>query len=343
MLSIIVPVYNVRLYLEECVDSLLNQSYKNCEIILVDDGSTDGSGEICDSLMLKDTRIKVIHQENGGLPAARNAGLNCAQGKYIAFVDSDDLVYPSIYSELITVLEENKVDVAICNCEVFNKSNSYKINRYKNEVIEYTPTNQVKFFGAALDSCCNRVFIAAPIRRLNLQFEHKSVVAQEDYWFQIRLFTHIRRIATISASHYKYRERGSSITKSKSEGDITKRCIDFLHMSENYISTHSDRICDDFLSYACLNMFMTSINNVSEINVSVLKSVIKNYSVTKFFKIAISKSFIEKYLCGHGLKHKYDLLCFSLIRHNFLLTFSILELIRLRKLRSNSRINLYFE
>ena len=343
MLSIIVPVYNIKLYLEECVNSLLNQYYKNCEIILVDDGSTDGSGEICDTFALKDPRIKVIHQENGGLPAARNAGLNISQGKYIAFVDSDDLVNPSIYSELITVLEENNADVAICNCEVFNMNNSYKGNRYKDEVIEYTPTNQVSFFGAALDSGCNRVFLAAPIKSLNLQFEHKSIVAQEDYWFQVRLFTHITRIVTTSAAHYKYRERGSSITKSKSDGDITKRCLDFLHMSENYISTYSDRICDEFLSYVCLDMFRASINNVPEINVLALKSVIKNFSKIKFFKRAISKSFLGTYLYGHGLRRKYTLLCFCLIRHNFVLTFSMLESIRLRMLRSNSRKKLYFD
>lgn len=119
MLSIIVPTYNVKLYVEECVDSLLNQKYVDCEIIIVDDGSTDGSSEVCDKLKLKDSRIIVVHQKNGGLSAARNTGLKHAKGEYIGFIDSDDIVSPSMFSDMINTLEKNKADVAVCNFEVF--------------------------------------------------------------------------------------------------------------------------------------------------------------------------------------------------------------------------------
>ncbi len=100
-ISVIVPVYNVEQYLPKCVDSLLAQTYENLEIILVDDGSPDGSGGICDAYAEKDPRIKVIHKENGGLSSARNAGLDIAQGEYIAFVDSDDWVEPEAYKYLL--------------------------------------------------------------------------------------------------------------------------------------------------------------------------------------------------------------------------------------------------
>ena len=92
LISIIVPVYNVEEYLKECIDSIINQTYKRIEIILVDDGSTDKSGKICDDYAKIDKRIKVVHKENGGLSDARNVGISVSSGKYIAFVDSDDWV-----------------------------------------------------------------------------------------------------------------------------------------------------------------------------------------------------------------------------------------------------------
>ena len=91
IISIIVPIYNVEEYLPKCIDSILNQTYKELEVILVDDGSPDSCGKICDRYAKKDERVKVIHQKNGGLSAARNSGLDCANGEYIGFVDSDDL------------------------------------------------------------------------------------------------------------------------------------------------------------------------------------------------------------------------------------------------------------
>lgn len=92
LISIIIPIYNVEEYLERCIDSVVNQTYKNLEIILVDDGSPDRCGDICDTWALRDTRIKVIHKKNGGLSDARNAGMSLATGEFIAFVDSDDVV-----------------------------------------------------------------------------------------------------------------------------------------------------------------------------------------------------------------------------------------------------------
>lgn len=94
LVSVIVPVYNVKPYLRECFDSICRQSYRNIEIILVDDGSTDGSGELCDVLAASDDRTTVLHKENGGLSDARNAGLRIAQGDWISFVDSDDYISP---------------------------------------------------------------------------------------------------------------------------------------------------------------------------------------------------------------------------------------------------------
>lgn len=115
MISVIVPVYNVKPYLEEAVDSVINQSFRDLEIILVDDGSTDGSGEICDRYREKDSRIKVIHQENKGLSAARNAGLDICMGERIAFLDSDDAFCRDALLKLSRAMDESGADIVECN------------------------------------------------------------------------------------------------------------------------------------------------------------------------------------------------------------------------------------
>lgn len=114
-ISIIVPVYNVEKYLIRCLDSIVNQTYKNLEIILVDDGSTDRCSEICDTYAGKDKRINVIHKENGGLSDARNRGIEIATGEYLAFVDSDDYIAANMYAVLLERMLNDGSDMAVCN------------------------------------------------------------------------------------------------------------------------------------------------------------------------------------------------------------------------------------
>lgn len=113
LISVIVPVFNVELYLERCIDSISAQTYKNLEIILIDDGSTDRSGEICDAYVKKDSRVRVCHKCNGGLSSARNIGLDMAEGEYIGFVDSDDYIAPDMYDSLYSFMSED-VDLVSC-------------------------------------------------------------------------------------------------------------------------------------------------------------------------------------------------------------------------------------
>ncbi|MDO4276034.1 MAG: glycosyltransferase family 2 protein [Eubacteriales bacterium] len=113
MISVIVPVYNVAAYLDRCVESIINQMYADLEIILVDDGSPDNCGEMCDEWAKKDGRIKIIHKKNGGLSDARNAGLDIATGQYIGFVDSDDWIEPDMYQDLLGAIEQENTELAV--------------------------------------------------------------------------------------------------------------------------------------------------------------------------------------------------------------------------------------
>lgn len=115
LISFIVPIYNVERYLQKCVDSILAQSYSNIEVVLVDDGSTDESVAICDSYANRDKRVQVIHKENGGASSARNEGLSFAHGSYIAFIDSDDYVSPSMAEKLLDAISKTDSDLAMCN------------------------------------------------------------------------------------------------------------------------------------------------------------------------------------------------------------------------------------
>lgn len=123
-ISVIVPVYKVEDFLHRCVQSILSQTHKDLEVILVDDGSPDGCPAICDAYAEKDPRVKVIHKQNGGLSDARNAGLDIATGEYIGFVDSDDLIEPDMYAVLLAALEQQGADMAICNYVPVDEQNN---------------------------------------------------------------------------------------------------------------------------------------------------------------------------------------------------------------------------
>lgn len=145
LISVIIPVYNVEKYLDECITSVINQTYTNLEIIIVDDGSTDDSGDICEKYKSLDSRIKVIHKENGGLSSARNAGLKIATGKYVGFVDSDDYINSSMYEILYKAITDSNKKIACCDFFRFrtkdelpqNKTNIKKIVLDKVDSIRY--------------------------------------------------------------------------------------------------------------------------------------------------------------------------------------------------------------
>ncbi len=136
LISIIVPIYNVEKYLRRCVDSILIQSYTNIEIILIDDGSNDGSSQICDEFAEKDKRVKVVHKKNEGVSAARNCGLDNCNGKYLAFVDSDDYIEDDFIESLYFNLNEYNADVAICNYSIV-KNGTKKSSTEHNNILVY--------------------------------------------------------------------------------------------------------------------------------------------------------------------------------------------------------------
>lgn len=154
LLSVIVPIFNTEKYLENCISSLLNQSLVNIEIILVDDGSTDNSGKICDEFSKQNNNVKVIHKVNEGVSVARNSGIKVATGKYIGFVDSDDNIHKDMYLKMYTKAEENKCDIVMCdaNIKYIDKEENDTINQLQKSRIlekdEITPELLVEMAGS---------------------------------------------------------------------------------------------------------------------------------------------------------------------------------------------------
>lgn len=213
MISVIIPVYNVQAYLDSCVISVVQQSYVDLEIILVDDGSTDNSGEMCDSWEKRDSRIKVIHQTNGGLSAARNTGLEFSKGDYITFVDSDDWIDKEMYANLVELLQHNPcIDIACCGIEQFADWDSKKtkpfLTRYDKD---FTALEYAKL--VLKHKIDNAVWNKLFKRNLLEKIRFKYGKINEDILFIFDVLKSTRQISYISNPFYKYRIRKGSITQ----------------------------------------------------------------------------------------------------------------------------------
>lgn len=212
MISVIVPVYNVEKYLNNCVESIVNQTYKDLEIILVDDGSPDNCPAMCDEWAKKDSRIRVIHKENGGLSSARNAGLEAANGDYIAFVDSDDSIDLFTYDSMMKSIMESKADLSLCKCQ-FVKTKSDII--VYNGISSYTVLNNDELweevFGRLNNSACNKIYKLDLINKLRFD---ENLLHGEDLIFNIQYINNCKIGAIVEGRFYHYYSREGSITKS---------------------------------------------------------------------------------------------------------------------------------
>lgn len=213
-LSVIVPIYNMEKYLKKCLDSILNQTYKDMEIILVDDGSNDSSPEICDSYIGIDNRIKVFHKKNGGLSDAKNFGIKKAKGKYITFVDSDDWIENNMYSDMLEYMKESKADISICGryidyedgkTEKWFNSNFLEMNN-KEALISLNSFQN--FDMASWDKIYKR--------RLFDNIEFPVGKKCEDAYTTYLLFEKSSKIIYIPQCYYHYFQRNGSISRSKS-------------------------------------------------------------------------------------------------------------------------------
>lgn len=217
LVSVIVPVYNVEKYLVRCVDSILKQSYNNLQIILVDDGSNDKSALICDEYTKKDTRILVIHKNNGGLSEARNVGIDNAKGDYICFIDSDDFVRETYVKDLLSIILEYNADIAVC---LFEKGNS---DRFKDIIDENQPNiivlNNIEALNKLYDEVLNVSMIVVwnKLYSKNLFNKIRFPIGKihEDEFTMPKLLFEADKIVIINKKDYYYFQSPNSIMRSE--------------------------------------------------------------------------------------------------------------------------------
>lgn len=223
MISVIIPVYNVEKYIKECLDSVINQSYKDLEIILVDDGSTDRSGIICDEYAFKDNRIKVIHKENGGLSSARNIGMKIATGEFFTFIDSDDYIATSMIEELYNALIDTSADLSICN---ISRKSYFEKNIVKNIIVHKKEKTLMLLLKEKQiqTSACAKLYKKC----LFDDIYYPDGKLYEDFGTTYKLIHRAQRIAHINTPMYYYRFNEVSITKSR----FTNKHLDYFDISE---------------------------------------------------------------------------------------------------------------
>ncbi|TCL59411.1 glycosyltransferase involved in cell wall biosynthesis [Kineothrix alysoides] len=222
LISVIVPVYNIEAYLPRCVDSLLAQTFQNLEIILVDDGSADTSGSICDSYARKDGRVKAVHKKNGGLSDARNAGMDMATGEYIGFVDGDDWIDQDMYRAMYEACEKEQAQIAVCRYKQIRTSSGEtlvpEIDAPAGNSVSLSKTRAMEAYlcedetYVIYNSVWSKLFLAKLVEDIRFPVGKNS----EDIMFTTKAFCRMERLAYLDAPYYNYvLDREGSIMNEK--------------------------------------------------------------------------------------------------------------------------------
>ena len=255
LVSIIIPIYKVEPYLRRCLDSIVNQTYTNLEIILVDDGSPDGCPQICDEYAAKDNRIVVIHKENGGLSDARNAGLDICKGEYISFVDSDDWVDEKYIDILIRLAVETNADIAIGNHQKVYNNKSFFIEKEKEDIqtLSSQEALNILFKRSHLSFILSWGKIYRRFLFDNIRFPQRKF--HEDEFTTYKLFFKSKYISHINRALYYYTQRTDSIMAVRHPEDLLQAEEEqFFFLKQNQF-TSLVPIQADLLCWQCLNMY----------------------------------------------------------------------------------------
>lgn len=251
MISIIVPVFNVENFIHLCIESILSQTFQDFELILVNDGSTDRSGDICDEYSKKDKRIIVIHKENGGQSSARNIGINVAKGNFIGFIDSDDWIQSDMFHILYTKAIETDADITACNIMKYNKDSTKQIYCNKTDDCFFdrnSAMNELYLNDRLTFSPCNKLYKSNLFN--GVRFKEGSIL--EDMDFSYRIMHQAERIYYTGQALYNYRYNDQSTMR---KGFSKKRLDEFevrknmyLFYLKNYPSQANELYAEWFLT-----------------------------------------------------------------------------------------------
>lgn len=291
LIGVIVPVYNVENYIERCIKSIISQTYYNLEIILVDDGSTDTSGEICEQYAKKDRRIRVVHKGNGGLSEARNLGIQTTSAEYITFIDADDYVCSVFIQRLVEIFFSNNADIAICG--------------YKHGMKEKFPGEKINY--VIIQTCTSREML----ENWHGKYKHietiacnkiykKSLFVDNNIYYPVGysnfedvqtthlLFERARKIVITNERLYYYYKRRGSIMNTVSEKSI-RNCISAQNIRINFFQNNGykeayERLAIKRQKQYILDFFRTMRNSkLRNINKEIMNLYLKDYNIVCHF------------------------------------------------------------
>lgn len=305
-ISVIVPIYKVEKYLRKCVDSIIGQTHQNLEIILVDDGSPDDCGAICDAYAAKDSRIKVIHKQNGGLSDARNAGLDIMTGEYVGFVDSDDWIEPEMYEKLLKNMKYFNADISFGgvsdDLERDGVVKSVKVSDYGEKTFAESKTDAIKRYFLGSWAAWDKLYKASLFD--NIRYPKGEI--NEDEAIVLHLLEQCRKVCYTSEIFYHYmrRQNSGSITMS---GFSRKKLAWYNHCKSN-LGFVSERY-PELLPYAkhryfssliwTLNSMTTDTKQFSDLIPQLRKELILGMKTSDWSDMLAAKEKIRAYLLAY--------------------------------------------
>lgn len=336
LVSIIIPIFNVEKYLDRCIESVVNQTYKNLEIILVDDGSTDSCPQMCDEWGLKDSRIKVVHKENAGLGMARNTGIDNASGEYIFFFDSDDYVDVTTVERCVKSAVENDSEVV-----AYGRNDVYDDGRIvprgiKTEKTLFSdseicnivlPAMFTYEFGFGISSC-GKMYKTELFNRLNKRFVSEKQIISEDAYFAIDLYTDVKKVSVVCENLYFYYKRGNSLTQSYDPGRQTKNDKFYIKSVE---LAKSRGLSEKVINCIAVRYQIYTFSAIKQVVATGLSKSEKKKEIRKIFKSKVLRSTLTKDIIAKHNK-KLRLFYFLLKSRLYWLCEKMIEL----KVKSNA-------
>ncbi|WP_454861524.1 glycosyltransferase family 2 protein [Peribacillus frigoritolerans] len=302
-ISVIIPLYNVEKYMKKCIDSVLNQTLVEIEVILVNDGSPDKCGDIAEEYKKNNHSIKVIHKENGGLSSARNAGIDIATGEYIAFVDSDDWIEPGMFETMYDKAKDTEADLSICNYnKIFEEHIENNYLKIVEEVIDIREIGLDEYFYKYYfnyihgDEACNKIFKRSIIEKKSIRFEKNSEIFSEDKLFNLYFIINTEKITTTNKSFYNYLQRDGSLMNVPKPKLIKQ----YMNLMDKFIvysrKNNKDKEISSLYPVILLDLLNSGIfyQLESGVNPKQLKNLINEAAKSRNYKKIMFQLFIGK-------------------------------------------------
>lgn len=299
LVTVVVPIYNVEKYLDRCLNSITNQTYKNLQIILVDDGSPDSCPQMCDDWALKDKRVKVIHKENAGLGMARNSGLEIATGEYIFFFDSDDYIDHTLVEKCVNKAQQHSCDVVVFgrvdvsdegvvkDKPLTNNKSLFKGNTVQNEFLPSMFTYDMGF-GV---SVWGKMYRLDVFKRYELKFISEREIISEDAYFALELYSKDITVGIVNENLYFYYVRSDSLSRTYKEDRQIKNDI-FLQKSLEYIRACGlPQVVENHLT---VRYHFFTLSAIKQIATSSLSKKEKKIALRNIFSNRIFRSTLKK-------------------------------------------------